>query len=74
MKDVITYRKPSAKARAAHKNGKSRAVTSTAYKGFAIVKCLVGGYRVEYNGKAIQPASTIKQGKVIVDKLSKMVA
>ena len=74
MKDIITYRKPSAKARAANKSTGAVRITSTAYKGFSITKCLAGGYRVEFNGKVIQPVNTVKAGKVAVDRLARFVA
>ena len=73
MNNVITYRKPSARDRAAMAGGGATKITSHAYKGFEIVKCLAGGYRVEYNGRAIEPVVSLKAGKGRVDKLSKLV-
>ena len=73
MSDIITYRKPSAKERAVNKGTGSK-LTSYNYKGFKVVKCLVGGYRVEFNGVSVQAVATLKAGKVAADKLAYLVA
>ena len=74
MQNAITYRKPCTKDRAVMAaSGKAR-ISSHAYKGFDIVKCLVGGYRIEFHGSTIESVVSLKAGKVKADKLAKLIA
>jgi hypothetical protein len=73
MTDVIKYKKPSAKARAAGQ-GSGATITKKEYKGFTISSCLIGGWHIMLHEAVIEHVRTIAEGKTFIDKWAGYVA